>query len=181
MGNIFITSDTHFFHKNAIKLSNRPFSCIEEMNEILIDNWNETVTNNDTIYHLGDFMMGISLKHYDKSFQKLKDTVGRLRGRIRLITGNHDKTIIKLCAKMNECPFEWIKGSDFIRSNNRKIHLTHKPSKRDFLFHGHSHGTVAPRNFIRLDVGVDCWDYTPISLELAMSRLKALEYKKHYH
>lgn len=47
---IWFTSDTHFGHKNIIDYSNRPFSSVEEMNEVLINNCNERVSNDDEIY-----------------------------------------------------------------------------------------------------------------------------------
>jgi calcineurin-like phosphoesterase family protein len=56
MKNIFFTSDTHFYHTNIIKYCNRPFSSVEEMNQKLIENWNNTISEHDTIFHLGDFM-----------------------------------------------------------------------------------------------------------------------------
>lgn len=57
--NIFFTSDTHFGHNNIIKLSNRPFSSVEEMNEGLIERWNDVVGAEDIVYHLGDFSLKI--------------------------------------------------------------------------------------------------------------------------
>jgi calcineurin-like phosphoesterase family protein len=181
MRNIFVTADTHFYHKNIITKAERPFDSIEEMNEAIISNWNSTVTNNDLIYHLGDFMMGISIKIADESFNKMKELVGRLRGNIRLISGNHDKILTKLCIMKNECPFEIIKPRDFVRTQGKKIRMEHRPINADFLLHGHSHGNMKSRGYIRLDVGVDCWDFAPISLEEAVSKLKVLEHKKHYH
>lgn len=151
------------------------------MNEVIIDKWNSTVTNNDLIYHLGDFMMGLSIKSTDKSFDKFKMLIGRMRGKIRLITGNHDKILIKLCNLRNDCPFEIIKSRDFIRSQGRKIVMEHRPSNIDFLLHGHSHGNTKPKDHIRLDVGVDCWDFYPVPLEEAVSKLKVMEHKRHYH
>jgi calcineurin-like phosphoesterase family protein len=54
---IFFTSDTHFNHKNIIKLCNRPFTSIEEMNEKIIENWNNIVKPEDIVWHLGDFAL----------------------------------------------------------------------------------------------------------------------------
>ena len=47
---IFFTSDLHLGHENCIRLCNRPFSSIEEMDETLIENWNHKVTGKDTVY-----------------------------------------------------------------------------------------------------------------------------------
>ncbi len=180
MSNIFVTADTHFNHGNVIKYCNRPFETVEEMNEALIQNWNETVTNNDLVYHLGDFMMGISLNRPDESFELLKTFVGRLRGKIRLIFGNHDKILLKLCRLKNECPFELIKDKYFLRARNRRIALQHRPQDRDWLLHGHSHSNLSSRGYIRLDVGQDNFNFNPITLEEAISKLKILEHKKRY-
>ena len=53
---IFFTSDLHLGHENCIRLCNRPFSSIEEMDETLIENWNRKVTGKDTVYILGDLI-----------------------------------------------------------------------------------------------------------------------------
>jgi calcineurin-like phosphoesterase family protein len=41
------------------------------------------------------------------------------------------------------------------------------------MLHGHSHGSLPGTNQ-SLDVGVDCWDYTPVTLEQIKRRLKSL-------
>ena len=48
---LFFTSDTHFHHANIIRFCNRPFRDVEEMDEILIRNWNEVVGPEDTVFH----------------------------------------------------------------------------------------------------------------------------------
>ena len=53
---IFFTSDLHLGHENCIRLCNRPFSSIEEMDETLMENWNHKVTGTDTVYILGDLI-----------------------------------------------------------------------------------------------------------------------------
>ena len=47
----YFTADTHFFHKSLIHdriFSNRDFLCVEEMNEQIMDAWNEVVCDQDT-------------------------------------------------------------------------------------------------------------------------------------
>lgn len=89
MGNIFVISDTHFFHKNILNFKDedgkpiRPgFSSVEEMNELIIDNWNKEIKDDDTVYHLGDFTFG--------NVRNIALIAPRLKGHKRLILGNHD-------------------------------------------------------------------------------------------
>lgn len=51
---IYYISDLHFGHGNIIKLCGRPFQDLEEMNNVLINNWNSKVTNGDKVYIIGD-------------------------------------------------------------------------------------------------------------------------------
>ena len=54
----FFTSDHHFGHAKIIEYCKRPFSSVEEMNQVMIDRWNEVVGPDDHVYHLGDFAFG---------------------------------------------------------------------------------------------------------------------------
>lgn len=82
MINTWFTSDTHFGHTKVIEFEKeaRPFTCLEEMHEVMIDRWNSVVRDNDIVYHLGDFCFG----------RKNIEIAGRLKGKKRLILGNHD-------------------------------------------------------------------------------------------
>ena len=51
---VFFTSDTHFYHGNIIRFCNRPFKDVDMMNETIISNWNNTVGQDDIVFHLGD-------------------------------------------------------------------------------------------------------------------------------
>ena len=78
----FFTSDTHFNHANIIRFCNRPFKDVEQMNEVMIANWNSVIGKDDTVFHLGDFCLGGAAE-----WTKILD---RLNGKIYLIMGNHD-------------------------------------------------------------------------------------------
>lgn len=78
----FAIADLHFGHSNIIKYCNRPFENADEMNRAIIKNWNETVSNNDTVLVLGD--VGFGSKEYIASLIK------QLNGKKILIMGNHD-------------------------------------------------------------------------------------------
>jgi len=54
---IWFTADTHLGHENVIRYNPRPFSSTAEMDEALIENWNQVVQPDDAVYHLGDFTL----------------------------------------------------------------------------------------------------------------------------
>lgn len=83
MKNIFATSDLHIHHANIIKYCNRPFASMEEMDNILIANWNSVVKPEDEVYLLGDFV-------WTKSEEDLNSITLRLNGSKHLVLGNHD-------------------------------------------------------------------------------------------
>ena len=78
---IYFTADTHFGHYNVIRFCDRPFASAEEMDEAMIQNWNDRVTGNDTVYILGDMFFRST---------NAEEILKRLKGKKRLIVGNHD-------------------------------------------------------------------------------------------
>lgn len=79
---VFFIADTHFGDENIIRYENRPFSGIEDMDNTIIKNWNNTVSVNDKIFLVGDFSA------YD--FEKSSDICHQLNGEKFLVMGNHD-------------------------------------------------------------------------------------------
>lgn len=79
---LFFTSDTHFCHSKIIEFANRPFTSVQEMNEVLVWNWNEVVPKDGIVFHLGDLCFGTS--------EQWLQILSRLNGNIHLILGNHD-------------------------------------------------------------------------------------------
>ena len=88
MADIWVISDTHFNHANILNFKDkydkpiRPFQSVHDMNETMINNWNALVKPGDKVYHLGDVLFGSKLE-----FPSLWS---RLKGRKRLVVGNHD-------------------------------------------------------------------------------------------
>lgn len=83
MINYFVISDTHFGHDNVIKYTNRPFKDVEEMNERLVELWNQAVGDDDYVIFLGDFALGQKENIYKYS--------SKLNGHKTIILGNHDR------------------------------------------------------------------------------------------
>ena len=65
-------------------MQNRPFENIQEMNQILIQNYNAVVHKNDTVYILGDISHHLPM-------DRANELISRLNGKKILIKGNHDK------------------------------------------------------------------------------------------
>lgn len=163
--NIFFISDTHFWHKNVIKFDNRPFESIEEMNEVLISNWNSVVKKDSIVFFLGDFAFA--------GITKTKEIADRLNGTIHVITGNHDD--YKLLVKTDR--FATIEGYKEIRIEDTLICMSHYPMivwnshhRGSIHIHGHCHGGLTVSDFGKdyykrkvLDVGCNNINYTPIS------------------
>ena len=116
MSQNFYISDLHqqFGHANILHFDNRPWKTITEHDEVLIKNWNSVVTNQDTIYILGDF-------HWGKEYEWI-EMLEQLNGKKVLIKGNHD-----ISPQKSKRYFQDIKDYKEIDDNGRKVVLCHYP------------------------------------------------------
>jgi calcineurin-like phosphoesterase family protein len=87
MPSVFLVSDTHFGHKGVCHFTRndgvtklRPFDTPEEMDEFMVEAWNNRVRPNDKVYHLGDVVIN----------RRALPILNRLNGDKVLIRGNHD-------------------------------------------------------------------------------------------
>lgn len=169
MNNIYISSDLHFFHKAILKHTDRPWKTIEEMNEALIDNWNKIV-GKGLIYILGDLAM-ISKQEDGTPVTKMyRRLMARLKGKKCLILGNHDG----MSKELYDCFSEVHNGLLERRICGERVTMSHYPlltwegcARGSVALHGHSHGRLKYKDdYIRIDVGVDNWNYSPINYEV---------------
>lgn len=178
MSNIFFTSDSHFFHKNILKYcpNSRRFSDVLEMNERLIEKWNSQVMNRDIVYHLGDLSFGDA--------GKTLEVLGRLRGTLHLIKGNHDNLWLD---ENSGKRFKSVAEYQRIKIGNTKVILFHYPISRwdcqdhgAYHLYGHVHGSfkMSGRS---MDIGVDTRDDCGLwSWEEVDSTLKDLPIINHH-
>ncbi len=87
MKNVFLYSDPHFGHHNAACVFKnkdgsplRPYSSAEEMDEDMVQRYNDKVKPTDKVYFLGDVVIN----------KKNLPILERLNGDKILIKGNHD-------------------------------------------------------------------------------------------
>ena len=150
-GKIYICSDLHFGHENmAIK---RGFSGAEEHDNHIINNWNNLVNKDDSVWILGDITMEKS-QYYP--------LLSKLKGTKKVALGNHDlpqhvpellKYVNKVCASYH------IKNCIFTH-----IPIHEREMKRFTLnIHGHLHGlTIDHPQYV--NVCMEQIGYTPVLL-----------------
>lgn len=158
MTNIYFTADTHFGHERTWHLSVRPFKSVAEMDDEIVSRWNNTVTSEDTVYHLGDF----GEAYY----------IHRLKGKeILFLPGNYDdeNTIKELYKDPRVTIIEPNTKIGFqVGKSHRQFKLIHEPDEadnpNDFYLFGHIHNKqMIKRN--GLNVGTDCHHFYPISID----------------
>lgn len=153
----FVISDTHFFHANIIKYCSRPFADVEEMNTVMVNNWNSVVSPDDTVFHVGDF-----------SFGKIENVAAirkQLNGKIILILGNHDRNP----RQMKESGIDEAYNKLVIVRRDRTVLFHHRPwigpFPQRFHIYGHVHNSghmPPPRSY---NASVEVNNYTPRLLD----------------
>lgn len=184
----WFSADLHFDHKNVITYANRPFRNaagdpdVDLMNETLVERWNARVTPGDIIYLIGDFFLG-------KDKRRAVEFIERLQGQKFLVFGNHDKVLRKNPDFLKH--FIWAKdfaeivipdpeagGGQVITLCHYAMKVWNKSHHGSWQLYGHSHGSLQDDPHRRqLDVGVDCWDYAPVSYEQIKERIKGKQWK----
>ena len=165
---IYFTSDCHFNHKNIIPYCNRPFANVAEMNRVLIDNWNSVVKSEDTVYVLGDFILG--------NADTVPDILRQLNGTIILVRGNHDtraklNIYNALGIEVKDIAYVPYKGRFFMCchfpiASEEFIKMVVENNSEVVMLYGHVHDQ-APKGYDRgtYHIGADTNNFTPISIE----------------
>lgn len=184
----YFTSDLHLGHENIIKFSNRPFTSglgrplLDFMHDTLAGNWDGVITKDDEIYVLGDVAFD-----FDLGTTWLKARPGKKT----FVRGNHDPKPGSKHWKEWEKIFE---GRMFdyleVKHGGQLIVMSHYPILEwnrghlgSWMLHGHTHGNlVYPHpNWRIADVGVDVWNYMPVSYLTLAKHMEGREDIKHHN
>ena len=178
MNDIWITSDWHFNHNKDFIYKARGFQSIEEMNQAIIERYNDAVKDNDTVYVLGDCILG----ELESGLRCIK----QLRGNKYLAYGNHC-TDARMKAFAANHFFKEIQMGYRIKASKITFVATHYPTitangndNRVLGLYGHTHQQTnffSDESGIRTymyHVGVDSHDCTPVNLEELVAEIKSL-------
>jgi len=193
MSDIYFMSDTHAFHKNICRGSTtwetfedgsnhqklRDFDTPEEMTEEMAARINSVVSENDVIWHLGDWSFGGH--HRIADFRRMINCKN-----IHLIFGNHDQHIEPINSVYRGLFSSVQYYKQFSLSLDRKwkqftktkFILSHyafrvwdQSHHGAIHLYGHSHGTLPDIGNRSMDVGVDTHDLYPYHLDEVLENL----------
>lgn len=172
--NIWVFSDTHFYHDNIKKYHNRP----DNVEDLMLEAWIKSVKQEDVIIHLGDVTW--------KKHGTVMDWIAAMPGKKILVRGNHD---------YHSCQWYMEHGFDFAcerfvlfyrmpwegKKDGHRILFTHEPVPAlpkdvELNIHGHLHtknashreGEVKPKHFHIL-VAIEDTGWKPLLLEDVLS------------
>ena len=165
--NIWLISDTHFNHSKILEFSQggkpiRPFSSVNEMNQLMLDNWASTVKPEDTVVHLGDVLFG------ENKVDWLTTNFAKLPGKKRLVLGNHDN--VKFLAPFFKNIQLWIELPGVICTHTPMHSSTLNERQRwgedgpGINAHGHIHSNPSPEGPYKC-VCVEQINFTPIHID----------------
>lgn len=171
----YFSADPHHGHKKILTYCNRPFATVEEMNSTIIERWNQTVSKDDEVWLLGDFCW----KGYENVFHQLNGTK-------HLIIGNHDAHgVLTLPWASQPRHYHEMKLVEDHGTAVTRLVLCHYGIrswvgmyKGAVMLYGHSHnglpGFRTESGGGTLDVGVDAWDFYPVTIQQIKERIAAL-------
>lgn len=154
----YVISDLHLGHEKIIEHCDRPFRHVHDMNKSLIENWNTTVDESDTVLFLGDMT-------HDSSPITGAEWIEKLNGNILFVRGNHDSRIPadKTFPVVENCT---------IQHGKYRFYCEHQPVDcPGWQLHGHTHNNRPTKYpFIdgvaqRVNVSAELVGYTPVPLD----------------
>lgn len=176
----FVTSDLHLNHSRILEFCpiTRPFELLDQMNEWIISEWNMQVSEDDTVYILGDVAFG--------PLEPAIELISRLQGCKILVVGNHDYKFLKHSGFIEL--FSEIHEYLEIKHNKKNIVMSHYPilywnrgQYGSIMLHGHLHDDQSGLEDYRvMNVGIDSTGKVVVPLDLVIETLKNKPKREHH-
>ena len=174
-GKTFFTADEHYLNRGIIEYCNRPFQTPKHMTQELIRRHNEVVPQDGTVWHIGD----VTLEGPHRADYIRRNIIQQLNGEHHLVLGNHDEW--KVSSYLKDA-FLTVHTAFWFVYERMVFYLGHDPSMYTILENtpnayqlcGHIHTLfqdLLPKKRI-INVGVDVWDYEPISLARVINLIR---------
>lgn len=169
---VLFTADCHVSHSNIIRLCKRPFADAREMEDTMVHRFNAVVRPEDDLWILGD------LAWHEQDTRRF---LGRLACQhVHYVRGNHERgtaNLRHLFASYQDYAEVKVEGQ-MICLFHYALRVWNKSHHGAWSLYGHSHGSLPDDpNLLSLDVGVDCWDFTPVSMAQLRARMAAKRFK----
>lgn len=161
---IFFIADTHFSSEDIIRYENRPFENTRVMDGTMIRNWNEVVSPDDIVYHLGDF----GAEGHENEF------LHWLNGTIYLVKGNHD---VETNEYYRDVGFKEVYDLPVVYDgywllSHEPMYVNTNMPYANLFGHVHANPIIKDSSPYHVCVSVERTDYAPISLSEIKRRIK---------
>ena len=176
---IYVTSDLHLCHDREFLYKPRGFENVSDMNEFIVNAWNEKIDVDDTVYVLGDLVLG-----GDKGTECGIKMLSSLNGDIHVILGNHD-TDNRVARYRELLNISSIQYADMLQYNGYRFFMTHYPCYTSNLtketmkqcvlnLHGHLHSKKKFYEDIpyMYNVCMDAHGCKPVSIDTIIEDIK---------
>lgn len=189
---IYFSSDWHLDHEKIIKLTNRPFKDLIEMNNTILERYKDDVKPGDTFYFLGD--LGWSHATIEGFFINYHNP----KVPFHWVIGNHDK---KYIAHFKQRVLPRVKNV-FLHEGLLDVEVMHKEEKYvmtlchypmitwnrshfgAWQLYGHHHTDYSGEfKYLRenakcmgkqVNVSCDLWNYYPVSIDQVIDSMENL-------
>ena len=166
---VFVTSNQQFGRKGAIKTYKRPFIDVDDMNMQLISAWNSVVSDEDTVYVLGNFA-------WDP--ETLEVIINALNGNIIIVAGEHDKATHEVIEMELNVDIDYLYNAieEYPEANVVMSYwpLTEWPGKQNGTYSiiGYPDKKYKTNHRTRvINCACDIWDFKPIEIVKLVSLL----------
>jgi calcineurin-like phosphoesterase family protein len=167
----FITSDTFFSRPDALDLGTRSgdFINIKQMDDTLISNWNDVVSPDDLVYHLGNFC-------WDPISADL--ILRKLNGKIIFFAAKYDGALSEVISQfigkhaISVTMISWDKKLNSVLSHWPMLNW---PGKDKNTYHFHGGIGEYPTNLeedYRVNASIDHWNYAPLDIDVITDIIK---------